>query len=131
MKGDKNSKVEKRHERRALSVDELRWLLDVTERGYNAPGPDGKPAQIVQVEDWYGMSGADRAMLYRLSAETGLRSGELRSLARGSFHLGDNPTVTIAAVATGTDGGEIRLSSRPDFSRPDATGCDQLADADK
>jgi len=78
-----NARTDKRHERRALSVDELHRLLDTT-----TAGPDR-----------YGMSGADRAMLYRLAVETGLRSAELRSLTRGSFNLaGDAPTVEIAAA---------------------------------
>ena len=77
-----NAGSDKRHERRALCVDELRALLDTT-----AAGPDR-----------YGMSGAVRALLYRLAVETGLRSTELASLTRGSFHLGENPTVTIAAA---------------------------------
>ena len=72
LRGDKNARIEKRHDRRALAVDELHTLLDTT-----AAGPER-----------YGMSGADRAMLYRLAVETGLRSGELRSLTRGSFNLG-------------------------------------------
>ncbi len=46
-----------------------------------------------------GMSGPERAMLYRLAVETGLRAGELRSLIRSSFQLdGDKPTVTVAAA---------------------------------
>jgi len=93
-----NVGLDRRHDRRALSVDELRWLLEVTERGYSKPGPDGKPLQVVQVVDRLGMSGVDRAMLYRLAVETGLRAAELRSLTRRSFHLGDNPNVTIAAA---------------------------------
>jgi len=93
-----NVATDRRHDRRALSIDELRWLLDVTERGYSKPGPDGKPLQIVPVLDRLGMGGADRAMLYRLAVETGLRAGELRSLTRLSFHLGDYPNVTIAAA---------------------------------
>jgi len=45
------------------------------------------------------MMAADRAMLYRLAVETGLRAGELRSLTRSSFQLeGKEPTVTIAAA---------------------------------
>jgi site-specific recombinase XerD len=82
LKGGKKAKTDKRHVRRALSIDELRLLLDTT-----SAGPDR-----------YGMSGADRAMLYRLAAETGLRSSELRSLTRASFHLGDDPSVTIDAA---------------------------------
>jgi len=78
-----NASMDKRHERRALSPDELRWLLDTT-----AGGPDR-----------YGMTGPDRAMLYRLAVESGLRAGELRSLTAGSFTLtGDSPCVAIAAA---------------------------------
>jgi integrase len=78
-----NARTDRRHDRRALSVDELRWLLEIT-----ATGPDR-----------YGMSGTERAMLYRLAVESGLRSAELRSLTRGSFQLeGDTPTVVIAAA---------------------------------
>jgi site-specific recombinase XerD len=61
----------RRHVRRALDVDELRALLEVT-----AKGPER-----------YGMTGPARAMLYRLAAESGLRASELRSLTRASFKL--------------------------------------------
>jgi integrase len=78
-----NVKTDRRHDRRALSPDEMRWLLDVT-----AKAPER-----------YGMTGEARAMLYRLAVETGLRAAELRSLTRGSFDLGgDEPSVTIAAA---------------------------------
>ena len=78
-----NVKTDRRHDRRALSPDEMRWLLDVT-----AKAPER-----------YGMTGEARAMLYRLAVETGLRAAELRSLTRGSFNLeGDEPSVTIAAA---------------------------------
>jgi integrase len=78
-----NVRADRRHDRRALATDELQWLLDTT-----AHGPDRND-----------MSGADRAALYRLAVETGLRAGELRSLTRGSFILeGDEPSVTIAAA---------------------------------
>ena len=78
-----NVRTDRRHDRRALSTDEVRWLLDVTAKSSNR----------------YGMTGDARAMLYRLAVETGLRAGELRSLTRSSFHLeGDEPTVTIAAA---------------------------------
>ena len=78
-----NVKTDRRHDRRALSPDEMRWLLDVT-----AKAPER-----------YGMTGEARSMLYRLAVETGLRAGELRSLTRGSFNLeGNEPSVTIAAA---------------------------------
>lgn len=78
-----NVKTDRRHDRRALSVDELRWLLDVT-----AAGPVRR-----------GASGRDRSMVYQVATETGLRAGELRSLTRASFDLAGEPaTVTVAAA---------------------------------
>ncbi len=45
------------------------------------------------------MTGASRALLYRLAVETGLRAGELASLKRSSFGLdADSPTVTVEAA---------------------------------
>jgi len=77
-----NVKTDRRHDRRALTVDELVRLLDAASSG---------PVR-------FGMAGGERAMLYRLAVETGLRAGELRSLTRSSFHLdGDGPSVTVAA----------------------------------
>ena len=58
-------------ERRALKVDEFRKLLAQTAR---EPGR-------------WGMTGAERALLYRLAAETGLRSNELRGLKVKAFDL--------------------------------------------
>ncbi len=80
-----NARTDRRHDRRALSVEEVRWLIDTTS-GKNSP-------------ERYGMSGPERAMLYRLAVETGLRASELRSLTRASFNLTiDNPTVRVAAA---------------------------------
>jgi integrase len=77
-----NERTDRRHDRRALSVDELRWLLDTTRNG----------------PERFGMSGAGRALLYKLAVETGLRAGELASLTRASFALdGDKPTVIVQA----------------------------------
>ncbi len=78
-----NVKTDRRHDRRTLTVEDLRRLLEATQGG-----PDRR-----------GMTGPERAMLYRLAVETGLRAGELRSLTRASFDLrGDSPTVTVAAA---------------------------------
>ncbi len=78
-----NVKLDRRHDRRALSAEELCRLLEA--------------AAAAPVR--FGMTGTERACLYRLAVETGLRAGELRSLTAGSFHLdGDSPTVTIAAA---------------------------------
>ncbi len=78
-----NVKTDRRHDRRALSPEELRWLLDITGKAVTR----------------FGMTGEARAMLYHLALESGLRAAELRSLTRASFYLeGDEPSVTIAAA---------------------------------
>ncbi len=79
-----NVKTDRRRVRRALSAEEIRWLLDVT-RNHGA--------------ECHGMSGPARAMLYRVAVETGLRRGELASLTRASFYLDrERPTVTVEAA---------------------------------
>jgi len=77
-----NVKTDRRRDRRALTIDELHLLLKVARNG----------------PERYGMAGEDRAMLYWLAVETGLRAGELRSLTRSSFDLKASPaTVTVEA----------------------------------
>jgi len=78
-----NVKTDRRHDRRALSVDDLCKLLDETRNG----------------PERYGMGSSERAILYWLAVETGLRAGELRSLTRASFELDASPpTVTVTAA---------------------------------
>ena len=78
-----NVRTDRRHDRRVLTADELRRVIAAAEIGLA----------------FRGMSGADRAMLYRVAVETGLRASELRSLTRASFRLrGDPPTVTVQAA---------------------------------
>lgn len=78
-----NSRVDRRHERRALSPEELHLLIETA-----MTGP--------RIE---GLMGPDRAMLYLLAAWTGLRRGELGSLTKRSFRLdADPPVVTVAAA---------------------------------
>ena len=78
-----NVRTDRRHDRRALSADELRRLVTAA-----ATGPIR-----------HGMDGPARAMLYQLAVETGLRAGELRSLSRASFDLDTRPaTVTVRAA---------------------------------
>jgi integrase len=78
-----NVRTDRRHDRRALSVEEIRWLTSVT-----AQGPVRE-----------GMPGADRSLLYQLAIESGLRANELRSLTRECFQLeGKEPSVTIRAA---------------------------------
>ena len=78
-----NAKVDRRHARRALDIEEVRWLLRTTSQGSTRRG----------------MSGPDRAMLYKVAVETGLRAGGAGQLARSSFNLdGERPTVTVEAA---------------------------------
>jgi len=77
-----NVETDRRHDRRALTLDELLRLLAAANNG---------PVRC-------GMSGPDRALLYRLAVETGLRAGELRSLTRASFRFdGKTASVTVEA----------------------------------
>jgi len=90
-----NVRTDRRVERRALTGDELRALLDMT-----ANGPfvqvDGKVQRVPTERN--GMAPEDRVILYRVAVETGLRSSELRSLTRASFDLGGkSPCVTVKA----------------------------------
>jgi len=75
-----NVKTDRRHDRRALEVDEMRRLLSATQGAGRR----------------FGMTGPERAMLYRIAIETGLRANELRTLTAGSFDL-DGCTVTVEA----------------------------------
>ena len=59
-------------QRRALEPDEIRTLLQYTQTAKKT----------------HGMAGNERALLYRLAVETGLRAFELRSLRVSSFDLG-------------------------------------------
>jgi integrase len=92
-----NIHVDRRHDRRALEVEELRRLL--------AAAADGPPR--------YGMTGPERAMLYRLAVETGLRRGELASLNSASFALDANPPTVCVAAAYSKHRREDVLPLRP------------------
>ena len=78
-----NARVDVRHERRALSIDDLSRLISTVEKSQEA---------------YRGLDGTTRAMLYRLATMTGLRAAELASLTPTSFDLtADMPTVTLEA----------------------------------
>lgn len=70
-----NPAVGKKRPRRALTVEEQRVLLQVTQEG-----------ELV-----HGLTGMDRSYLYLVALETGLRYGELYSLTCSSFHLDEEP----------------------------------------
>ena len=93
-----NERMDKRRKRRPFPPDELRHLLATT-----TDGPER-----------FGMAGPERALLYRVAAETGLRAGELRSLTRVSFALdGPEPTVTVTAAYSKRRRDDV-LPLRPD-----------------
>jgi integrase len=78
-----NVRVDRRHDRRALSVDELRRLLDSARNG---------PVR-------FGMGGPARALVYKLAVETGLRARELANLTPANFTLdGDQSVVRVRAA---------------------------------
>lgn len=78
-----NVETDRRRVRRALSTDEIEVLLTTTNSGPSR----GRT------------TGPERATAYWLASETGLRSGEIRSLTANSFDLDiDPPTVTVEAV---------------------------------
>lgn len=91
-----NAKVDKRHPRRPLEPDQMRKLLATTVRG---------PRR-------FGMEGYERALLYRVAAETGLRANELRSLKVSSF---DFETCTVRVKCSYTKNkNKAEISIRPD-----------------
>ncbi len=105
--GTMNADTDRRHVRLALDVHELRALLAAT-----ADGPQ-----------CYGMSGAERALLYRVAVETGLRAGELRSLTRVSCDLdASEPTVTVAAGYSKRRRGRRRSGPERTTPPPPRTG---------
>jgi integrase len=75
-----NERTDKRHNRRALTADEVRALLAAAEAG----------------PERYGISGAERALVYRVAVETGLRMNEISTMTRGCIDL-DALTVTVRA----------------------------------
>ncbi len=76
-----NEAVDRRLERRALEEEEIGRLLWAAENG-----------PVV-----HGMTGHERALLYRLAIESGLRWNECRTLTRADFDF-DRHIVAIRAI---------------------------------
>jgi integrase len=93
-----NAKEDRRHDRRTLSLDELRRLIDTAERG-----------PVVM-----GMSGPDRAMCYRVAVATVLRYSELSAIMPESFDW-EASSVTVAAGYT-KNGSEATLPLPADLA---------------
>jgi len=82
--GGYNAATDRRMERRALSADEAARLVQAAETGPH----------------WRrGLSGTDRATLYRTALGTGFRAAELRSLTPASFRLDDDPPAIALQAA--------------------------------
>ena len=84
------------HERRPLEPDQVRRLLETTKFA---------PKR-------FKLTGPERAMLYRLAIETGLRRNELKSLTVSCFDL-DAKTVTLKPRST-KNKKNAKLPLRPD-----------------
>ena len=78
-----NAREDRRHDRRTISLEELRLLTEATQRG----------------QEIVGMTGPARALCYRLAVATGLRYAEISSITTGSFDW-KAPSVTVAACYT-------------------------------
>ncbi len=76
-----NVAPDRRHVRRALQPDEIRRLLAATRAA----------------ETRYGLTGAERALLYETALQTGLRASELRSLTVADLDFRDL-TLTVRAA---------------------------------
>ncbi|MEL7485046.1 MAG: site-specific integrase, partial [Planctomycetota bacterium] len=80
-----NPETDRRHRRRMLLVEEWHRLDAATQA---AP-------------DFRGMSGGERALVYAVALQTGLRAGELATLTKSSLHLSsDRPFVVVEAGGT-------------------------------
>jgi integrase len=78
-----NAQLDRRHDRRVLTDEELSRLITAAEKGRKVRA----------------MTGPERAMLYHQAVGTGFRAKELRSLTPESFDLEANtPTVTVQAA---------------------------------
>lgn len=78
-------KVNDGEQRRALEPKEQERLYKAAE----------KSPLVVQ-----GLTGRERAILYRLAIGTGLRANELGTLRPSSFHFGEKPMVFVAGANT-------------------------------
>jgi len=96
-----NEKVDRRVIRRPLTIDEIRFLIQATEES----------------DAHHGLSGRERALVYRLALETGLRYGEIQALQRLDFQLSSEPfSVHIRAEDEKAGRGDI-LPIRPELAQ--------------
>jgi integrase len=102
-----NEKADRRHQRRALTEDEIGRLLDAAERrplldaATVRRGPNvGKPLANVTEERRikFERLGRERRLIYRVMLLTGLRKSELMSITIGQTQFDDiNPRIELEA----------------------------------
>ena len=83
-----------------LTEDEWHWLDNVTRQS------------SVRFE----MSGTERALLYALAIQTGLRSNECRQLTRGKLHLMSNPPFVMSDAKTTKNKKPARQYIQPELA---------------
>jgi len=96
LKAQKLTKADKVHNRRALTVDEARKLIEAARSG----------------ADYQSVSGYERSLVYTLAIETGLRANELRSLTVSCFDF-SGCTVSLDGVFT-KNGKSCTLPLKPE-----------------
>jgi len=100
LRCEKGLQADVRRKRRAFTPEEWQELIAYAENG---------PVE-------YGVSGTDRARLWRFLGETGLRSNETRTLRWSAIDVdGDPPAVTVAAAFSKT-GDSRTVPIRPEFA---------------
>ena len=103
-------------QKRAPSVNELRRLIAAAQAGESFRWGGGRGRFADRPEHPHAITGPERALLYRLAVETGLRSSELRSLTRQSFDLDTRPArVTVQSGYT-KNKREATIALRPELA---------------
>jgi integrase len=91
-----NAKEDRRHDRRTISLDDLRRLIGAAESG----------------PSYRKMTGPARALCYSLAVATGLRYSEIKSITPASIDLAAHP-VTISVPARYTKNGDPATFALP------------------
>ena len=97
----KVTEADRKHRRRPLNDEELALLLAAARK---SPEP------------FMGLSGPDRAMLYLVAVDTGLRASELASLTPASFDLDAAQPVVRCRAGYTKNGAEAELPLRQDMA---------------
>ncbi len=123
-----NEATDKRRRRRAFTDNEIRLLI----------------AAVMIAGAYLGLTGPERALVYALALETGLRYSEIRSLSRSSFNFSVTPATVFLKAGDAKNGCEAMIMLReslaadlaahmrlhapaaPAFRLPDGKGAEML-----